>query len=574
MFHRIGVLAALLVASQAHAQITFEDLSSRIPFVHRSQDIGGNGLGGAVWFDYDRDGQIDLFLGNGPGLPNALFRNNGDGTFTDVAAAAGVAGGLGVTGAVAGDLDNDGDQERVAMGDGGFLSPTPAVIRVYRNDGDGTFTDVTAASGITLPETQTSAALGDINNDGLLDLYITASGSIPLQVQYRNRLYLNEGNLAFTDISASAGVDTDLGACVTTFSDYDQDGWTDLFIGNCGNVQARPTPMELFRNNGDLTFTEVASQAGIGGLPGLWMGLAHSDYDNDGDIDLFVSNAGVAPPLGILPHALFRNNGDGTFTNLALELGLDQLRWGWGSAMRDFDNDGWADLFFTGAFPSPFDPTVFVGPNGEGNPGVLWRNGQDGTWTDLSATLPYDFRHDYSSGVAAGDFDADGFEDLVVMLTYLPPLANSGQPVLMRNAGNGNRWLKVRAIGTASNRDGVGARVQVSAGGVVQTQEIQAGSSLNSMHSQILGFGLGAETKGDVDIRWPSGHRNRIYGVHAGEQIAFPEIPCSYDAPMSFQDYYQCVTSALDGLREGGIILPEQRGRLLSSALRAYHDAR
>lgn len=136
MFHRIGVLAMFLVASQS-AALTFEDLSGRIPFVHRSQDIGGNGLGGAVWFDYDRDGQIDLFLGNGPGLPNAL----------------------------------------------------------YRNDGDGTFTDVTAASGITLPETQTSAALGDVNNDGLLDVFITAPGSIPFQVQYRNRLYLNEGDL-------------------------------------------------------------------------------------------------------------------------------------------------------------------------------------------------------------------------------------------------------------------------------------------------------------------------------------------------------------------------------------------
>ena len=574
-FFAMLALATILpgMALAKPATLTFQEVSQKIPFNHRSQDIGGNGLGGAVWFDYDRDGKLDLFLGNGPGLKSALYHNNGNGTFTEVAEAAGVAVTTGVTGAVAGDLDNDGYQELLLSGDGGFLHDTPAVMRLFRNNRNGTFTDITAASGIISPEDQTGAALGDIDNDGLLDIFVGAPGSMPLQVQYKNRLYHNDGHLRFSDISAAAGVDSAIGACVASFSDYDQDGWIDLFIANCGDVHPLPTPMELYHNNGDGTFTEVAQQAGLRGL-GLWMGLALGDYDNDGDIDVFVSNAGVAPPLGILPHALFRNNGDGTFTDIGPQLGTNQLRWGWGSALRDFDNDGWPDLFFTGAFPSPFDPTVFLGPNGEGNYGVLWHNNQNGTFTDLSATLPHDFRHDYSTGVAAGDYDGDGFEDLIVMLTALPPVAISGQPVLLHNQGNGNRWLKVRTVGTVSNRDGVGARVSMKTGNLTQTQEVYAGSSLNSMHSQILSFGLGKRPEGTVEIRWPSGFHNRIYHVQAGEEITFPEIPCSFDEPhQSLHGYNRCVADALGGLKRQGLVRPDQQDRILSSAMRAWHEA-
>ncbi len=577
-FHRIAAFAALAAVLPGMAQakpatITFEEVSQKIPFFHRSQDIGGNGLGGAVWFDYDRDGKLDLFLGNGPGLKSSLYHNNGDGTFTDVAEQAGLAITTGVMAAVAGDLDNDGYQELLVSGDGGFLNPTPSIFRLFRNNRNGTFTDVTATSGIIPPMVQTGAALGDIDNDGRLDIFIGSPGSMPLQVQYKNRLYHNDGHLHFTDISQQAGVDSAVGACVGTFSDYDRDGWIDLFVANCGTVQGQPTPMELYHNNGDGTFTEVAQQAGLTGL-GLWMGLAFGDFDNDGNIDVFVSNAGVAPPLGILPHALFHNNGDGTFTNLGPQLGLDKLRWGWGNALIDFDNDGWPDLFFTGAFPNPMDPSVFVGPNGEGNYGVLWHNNHDGTWTDLSSTLPHDFRHDYSSGVAVGDFDGDGFQDLVAMVTYFPPLATSSQPVLLHNKGNGNRWLKVRTVGTASNRDGVGARVQMTSGGLTQTQEVYAGSSMNSMHSQILNFGLGKKTEGTVDVRWPSGYHNRIYQVQAGEELTFTEIPCSYDAPhQSLHDYRKCVADALGSLQQQGLIQPGQGGRILSSAMRAWHEA-
>jgi hypothetical protein len=579
-FTRIAALMALAASLPAFSEVSmakqpatlsFEEVSQKIPFFHRSQDIGGNGVGGAVWFDYDRDGRLDLFLGNGPGLKSVLYHNNGDGTFTDVSEAAGLSITTGVMAAVAADLDNDGYQELLVSGDGGFLNPTKAVMRLFRNNRNGTFTDVTAVSGIIAPEVQTQASFGDIDNDGLLDIFIGSPGSMPLQVQYKNRLYHNDGHLHFSDISAAAGIDSAIGACLGQFSDYDRDGWIDLFVANCGTVQGIPTPMELYHNNGDGTFTEVAQQAGLTGL-GLWMGLAFGDYDNDGNIDVFVSNAGVAPPLGILPHALFHNNGDGTFTNVGTQLGLDKLRWGWGNALLDLDNDGWPDLFFTGAFPNPMDPSVFV--SGEGNPGVLWHNNHDGSWTDLSATLPHDFRHDYSSGVAAGDYDNDGFLDLVVMLTYFPPLATSSQPVLLHNKGNGNRWLKVHAVGTVSNRDGVGARVSMKSGDVTQTQEIYAGSSMNSMHSQVLNFGLAKRTEGTVDVRWPSGYHNRIYDVQARETLTFAEIPCSYDAPhQSLHDYRKCVADALGPLTHQGIVQPDQRTRILSSAVRAWRES-
>jgi enediyne biosynthesis protein E4 len=532
-----------------------------------------------VWFDYDRDGHVDLFLPNGVGQANALYHNNGDGTFTDRAAQAGLAASLGAGGGLAADLDNDGDQELVVLSDGNFLSlPGSAPVRLYRNNGDGTFTDATAVSGVTSPEAYFSAAAGDVNNDGYLDLFITGSGSLVTGRRSRNRLLLNQGNLTFTDVSATAGVDTDRGACVATFSYYDQDPWIDLFVGNCNDQQGNILPMELFRNNGDGTFTDVAARAGLDDL-GFWMGLAFGDYDNDGDVDLFVSNAGEAPPLGrtpyIYPHGFFRNNGDGTYTNLGLELGLDRHRWGWGNALRDFNNDGHLDLFFTGALPNPFGLNAYLGPNGEANYGVLWANRQDGTWNDVSTSLPHDFRHEFSSGVAAGDFDEDGFEDLVVMVTSQPPVSNSGQPVLLHNVTRGsNHWLKVHAVGTVSNRDGVGARVTVRSGGLTQLQEIYAGSSLASMHSQTLTFGLGANGQATVDVLWPSGFRNRVYDVGAGETIDFPEIPCSFDDPaLGIALYTRCVTGALARLRDGGLVQPSQAGRLLSSALRAYRES-
>ncbi len=567
-------LAALGLAPAQAAPIAFEDASGAIPFLSEIAQFGGSGLSGAIWFDYDRDGRVDLFLPNGAGQANALYHNDGGGHFTDRAVAAGVAASFGTGGGIAADLDNDGYQELVLISDRNtFTVPGTITVWLYRNNGDGTFTDVTAGSGITGLDSSMSVAAGDIDNDGDLDLFFVAPGSTLIVRQDRNRMYRNEGGLSFTDISAAAGVDTNIGACVATFSYYDDDPFIDLFVANCNDVHLQFTPMELFRNNGDGTFTDIAPSVHLT-ENGLLMGLAFGDYDNDGDVDFFVSNAGDASPLGILPHPFYRHESDGTYTNLDSALNTGQYRWGWGNAMMDFDDDGYLDLFFIGAFPSPFDPSIYLGPNGEANPGVLLANHHDGTFTDQSAAIPHDFRHEFSSGVAAADYDDDGYEDLVVMVTYLPPLSASGQPVLLHNLGGANRWLKVRTVGTVSNRDGVGARITVRAGGSTQLREVYAGSSLSSMHDQTQTFGLGQERRATVDVRWPSGYVNRLYNVPAGANVAFPEIPCSFDDPALTQPQFtQCVVTALQQLRQAGLVEPGFGNQLLGSAVRAYQES-
>ena len=231
---------------------------------------GGSGLVGVAFFDADRDGWLDLFVAGGRGRPNALFHNNGDGTFTDIAVEAGVANGLGNSGVVAADLDNDGFQDLFLTNDGGLVG---SPVKLYRNQGDLTFADITAGSGIIGPESNLSAAFADLDNDGFLDLFITAPGSLADKVQHANQLYHNNGDLTFTDISVSSGVNTALGACATFFSDYDRDGWIDLFVADCNDVNFARTPIELFRNNRDLTFTDMRLDAGLeeGGSGWVWV---------------------------------------------------------------------------------------------------------------------------------------------------------------------------------------------------------------------------------------------------------------------------------------------------------------
>ena len=518
---RVALLTAMTVAAYAQVAmaqdppVRFEDVSGRLNFVHRSGEFGGDGLGGAAWFDFDNDGLLDLFLTNGKTQPNALFKNMGNGAFVDVAAAARVANGLGNSGVIAADIDNDGFKDLFLTGDGGVMGTGESPMKLYHNLGNGTFADITLASGITLPLTNLSAAFGDIDNDGFLDLFIGAVGSLATGSQHRNALYHNNGDLTFTEIAAAAGVNSRQGACASFFSDCDNDGLIDLFVANCNEVNFRPTPIELFRNNGDLTFADQTQPSGLW-RGGFWMGVGPADFDNDGDIDIFATNLGAPANRR---HALYRNNGDGTYTNVASAAGAANFEFGWGCVMTDFDNDGFADIFMAGSLPA--GGFGIIGP-GLGNPGTLLFNDRNGAFDNHTASMPVNLASRFTSGVAHGDFDNDGFVDIVVVVETWA--GDPGTPVLLRNLGNKNNHVTVRLQGTVSNRDAVGARVTVAAGQLRQIKEIYAGSSLASQDSQWLIFGIAANLVTDeVRVRWPAGTQELFANIAGGQTVTLIE---------------------------------------------------
>ena len=541
------VLCLILIHQPSWA--SFYHSNKTVVFEEESIDFnrsGGEGLGGAAWLDFDADGDLDLFLTNGFGSENGLFRNNGDGTFTNVAVAAGVANGTGNSGVVVGDIDNDGFPDIFVSGEGFVIGPQQTPAQLYHNNGDGTFTDISFLSGVVGAGSALSAAMGDINNDGFIDLFITSPGHIPLltgagtEESHENKLYLNNGNLTFTDISVSAGIDglyddptpdsnrqISDGACVVGMSDYNQDNWLDIIVGNCNGYPlelpsaspVRPTPFNLFRNNGDLTFTDQASEAGLD-IPGFWMGLAFGDFNQDGTIDFAATSTGT---LNRFFHVLMRNNGEGTFTNIAEET-LSNTPFGWGISAADFNNDGSLDLFKVGSLP------LFGAIGPKGSPGQLLFNGKKGFF-EVAETLPIDLSFDYTTGLAQADYNGDGFIDIVVIRSpwQVNETGNpNGQPLLLKNMGNRNQWLTIRPIGTTSNRMGIGARIEVfTRKGKPQVREVRAGSSFASSESPWPTFGLGRKRFAFIRISWPSGltewfpafRLRRIYDLVEGKGL-------------------------------------------------------
>ena len=473
-------------------------------------------LPGVAIYDHDNDGDLDIFAANGGTYPNGLLRNDGDGKFTNIAAQAGVDGLEETHGAAAADMDNDGD-----------LDLAVATVRknyLYLNNGDGTYTDIAASAGFTSTYFSSSVAWADINSDGFVDLYI--GGADVFNGAGTNELFLNNGDLTFTNITAQTATQATYSWAVA-FCDYDNDGDQDIFTANDQGIAQRPedwSPVILYRNDGNLKFTDVTREAGLG-LTGSWMGLAFADYDLDGDFDFFVTNIGqqfkdVKGKQEYFKHAFFSNNGNGTFSNLSDSMDFAHQHFGWGAVFLDFDNDMDSDLYYVGNFAelSAFD-----------NPGHLFQNNGNNTFTDVTdqygvAAVDASGTPTLSVGVATGDLNDDGHVDLVVANGGWPGGLQSGKPLLLTERHDTNNWLKLKLEGTLSNRAAIGAKVQLTAGGVTQIQEVASGISSFSQSSLWLTFGLGTNAQAEeIQITWPSGIAQTLRDVQANQTVSVVE---------------------------------------------------
>jgi len=470
---------------------------------------------GCAFLDYDNDGWMDIYLVNSgpcdfyqPSAPlrNALYRNNRDGTFTDVTEKAGVAGNAYGMGVAVGDYNGDGLPDL-------YVTQYPNSI-LYRNNGDGTFTDVTAKAGVAAPGWGTSAVWFDYDNDGRLDLFVCrfadfdkaknvfCGGHGPGERYYckpnvfkpmPSWLFHNNGDGTFTDVSRESGIAASLGkAWGAVAADVDNNGWMDLFVGN------DTSPNQLFVNNGRGHFDEGGVLAGVAynpfGATRSGMGVDAADYNQDGWIDLFVANVDHEA------YSLYRNNKDGSFNDDAVPAGIGSvtsLMSGWGLKFFDYNNDGDLDILLSNGHP---DLTIEAHhPEVRYREPLLLFQGDGKSWKNVSAQGGPAFAEPIAGrGLALGDFDNDGSVDVLIA-------QNDGPPLLLRNnAGRQNHWLGLKLIGTKSNIDAIGATVAYQAGDLKRHRTKVGGGSYLSSHDPRIVLGLGARTKIDwMEVRWP-----------------------------------------------------------------------
>ncbi len=527
--------------SLADAQLRFTEVTSSagIRFQHFDGRSGRKyfleTLGsGAAWFDYDRDGDLDAYFVNGADLPgvhsdispaNALYRNNGDGTFTDVTADAGVGDRSYGFSCCVGDYDNDGFVDLYVVNFG------PNVL--YHNEGNGTFTDITAQAGVGDARWGAAAAFADYDNDGDIDLFVSNYVDYQLEDNPVCRmagvhlycspevfsgvpcvLYRNNGDGTFTDVTREAGLfhPDDKGMGVV-WCDYDNDGDIDVFVAN-DKIADR-----LYQNNGDGTFSDVALLSGVAlgemGVVRSSMAPIFGDYDNDGWFDLIVTNYQNEPNE-------VRHNENGLFfSDLTYQSGIGRVSLSylsWGADFTDFDNDGHIDLFVASGH---IDDNIHeVKPNVTyAQQNQLFQNRGDGTFVDVSNQSGEGLRiKKVSRGVAFGDYDNDGDIDLLITN------ANQAPDLLRNESTNENRWLIFTTVGTRSNRDGIGTRIKVMTGGISQMREVKSGGSYPSHSDMRLHFGLGKVTVADlVEIRWQSGLVERFENVESNRFLRATE---------------------------------------------------
>ena len=485
--------------------------------------------GGVALIDYDRDGYPDIYFTNAPSVEmalhgekakSALYHNNHDGTFTDVTDKSGVGYPCWAMGAVVGDYNNDGWPDLLVTCFGGVV--------LYRNNGDGTFTDVSKQVGLGEDAAwATGAAFGDYDGDGWDDLFVAhyvdfhlndlpAFGSqktcqyhgVPVQCGPRglkgtsDSLYHNNRDGTFTEVSKQAGVDNPrkLFGLTSVWSDFNGDGRLDLMVANDGQ------PNYIYRNDGDGHFTDVAYQAGAAvnqdGNEQANMGIALGDYLHTGKFSIFLSHFSEEYA------ALYRNDGDLNFTDVSFAAGIGQSTTayvGWGTAFFDLDNDGWADLVLVNGHVYPQ-----VNQSGVGTkylePKLLFLNQQNGTFRDRSNNAGAALKlPQVSRGLAVGDLFNDGRMDLVVENL-------AGEPMILKpEGGPRNHWISFSLQGTKSNRLALNARLRVIAGDLVQEDEVRSGGSYLSQNDLRLHFGLGKHDHVDrVEILWPSGLKETL----------------------------------------------------------------
>jgi len=492
---------------------------------------------GGLFFDFDDDGWIDIFLVDGGSIADPrvaatarhrLYRNRGNGTFEDVTTQSGIRHREYGMGACAGDFDNDGAIDLYVTNYG------PNVL--YRNDGHGRFTEVPGAGGARDAGLwSTSCAFTDVDRDGYLDLFVTnyvdaqrtnnkfCGRDTPPRIRgychplaydpLRSVLYHNTGKGTFEDVSMKAGIATyrgnGLGVAVT---DVDDDGWPDIFVANDG------MPNFLFRNKGKGIFEEAGLLAGVSvaadSKPRAGMGTAFGDFDGDGKLDLVVTNHEFEM------HSLFRSLGSGVFTDVTLESGLGPVTLpyvGFGVAFLDFDNDTRNDLAIVNGNVVD-NIALFRKGAKHAQPSLLLRNVGNRFQNVVTQAGPGFATERVSRGLAKGDIDNDGDIDLLI--------TNNGGAVqvLLNDGGNRNNALLVRAIGTKSNRDGIGARLRLTAGAKTLVDQVTSGSSYLAQNDLRVHFGLGAATKADrLEIAWPSGRVDVLENLPANHVITVRE---------------------------------------------------
>ncbi len=466
--------------------------------------------------DYDGDGDLDLYVVNGLPLElpkdgplphNRLYRNNGDGTYTDVTEPAGVGDRNWGGGCLFGDVDNDGDPDLLITNYG------PNIL--YRNNGDGTFTDISETSGLEDPRWSTSAGFGDLDGDGFLDLYITnhvvfrvekppdfpcfwkgiriACGPLA-NAPENDILYRNRGDVTFEDFSVKTGIHDKRGCGFGVVMDYfDDDDKLDIYVAN------DLAENYIYFNRGEFRFEDEGPFSGAayveGGREQASMGVDSGDFNGDGRPDLYVTN------FSDDYNTLYRNDGGGLFMDVTFESGLGGPTFpslSWGTRFIDFDNDGDLDLFFANGHIYPQADKIDSGTS-YAMTNQLFENPGNGRFREISDQVGFeDKRH--GRGVAMGDLDNDGDHDLVVANMHSLP------SILMNDGGNRLNWIKLLLVGTDSNREAIGTRVAVTAGGKTQHQTLKASGSYLSSHDRRLHFGTGEETSvSRIVIRWPSG---------------------------------------------------------------------